>query len=49
MFVGRFELNLVHGLEQCIPNRFARGPLLASKNNHEFWHPRSRKYGVSGW
>lgn len=36
-------------VEQCLPNCFARGPLLASKNNHGFSHLRSRKYRVSGW
>jgi len=28
---------------------FASGPLLASKNNHGFSHPYSRKYGMFGW
>jgi hypothetical protein len=37
-----------HSLEQCFSNLFARGPLLASKNNPGPSHPWSRKYGESG-
>ena len=33
---------------QRFPNLFARGPLLASKNNRESSQPFSRKYRVSG-
>ena len=31
--------------QKCV----ASGPLLASKNNHRFSHPYSRKYGMFGW
>ena len=33
-------------LEHCFPTSFARRPLLASKNNHEFSYPCSRKCSV---
>jgi hypothetical protein len=33
-------------LKQCLPNFFARGLLLALKNNHGSSHPCSRKYSV---
>ena len=35
-------------LTQCFPNFFARGPLLASKNNHGSSHHCSLQYKVSG-
>ena len=35
--------------EQCFPNVFARGNLLASKNNHESLHPCWCKYRTSRW
>ena len=34
------------GLNQCFPNIFVRGPLLAYKNNHGSPHTCSRKYSV---
>jgi hypothetical protein len=33
----------VNALDQCFPNSFVRGALLASKNNHESSYPCSRK------
>jgi len=36
-------------LAQCFLNPLARGPLLASKNNHGSLHPRSRPCSVSEW
>ena len=36
-------------LAQLCPKSFARGPLLASKNNHGYSHPCSLHYRVSGW
>ena len=36
-------------LAQLCPNSFARGPLLASKNNHGSSHPCSLNYSVPGW
>ena len=35
--------------EQRFLNLFARGPLLASKNNHGSSHPFSDQYIVAGW
>jgi hypothetical protein len=46
LLIGRLQgLFRVH-LEQCFPNFFACGPLLASKNNYGYSHPCSRKYSV---
>jgi len=39
-----YKLNFILG--HCFPNVFARGPLLALKNNHRSSHPYSRKYNV---
>jgi hypothetical protein len=36
-------------LTKCFSNVFARGPLLAHKNNHGSSHPFSQKYRASGW
>jgi len=35
---------LKNSQERCFPNICARRPLLASKNNHGFSYPCSRKY-----
>jgi len=38
-----------NSLKDCFPNCFARGLLLASKNNHGSSQPGSPKYRVSRW
>jgi len=37
-----------NSIDDCVPNLFGRGLLLASKSKHASSHPYSRKYTVSG-